>query len=184
MDNPTTLLTAIMFVTILGMAIGNLIVVCAEIAGGLRKPAPERIHLSWIILLLLGLLGLFWKTTLLLDIEDWVFGDFLYMILGPILAFFAASIVGVPPSDGQAGGEHSQYLELSGRFFLMLTLYQAWLIGVDLTYDTIGVQTIVNGLMLALFVLLTISKNFSLHVVGAVVAWFGFVGQLGLQATS
>jgi hypothetical protein len=183
MDNPTTLLTAIMFVTILGMAIGNLIVVCAEIAGGLRKPAPERIHLSWIILLLLALLGLFWKTTLLLDIEDWVFGDFLYIILGPMLAFFAVSIVGVPPSPEHATGEHSHYFELCGRFFLMLALYQAWLIGIDLTYDSVSMATIVSGALLALFILLTINRNFGLHVAGAAVAWLGFVGQLGLQAT-
>jgi hypothetical protein len=58
MDNPATLLTAIMFVTILGMGIGNLLMTCAEIAGGLRQPPPERIQLSWIVLLLLAMLNL------------------------------------------------------------------------------------------------------------------------------
>ena len=57
MDNPTTLLVAIMFVTILAMAIGNILTTCAEIAGGLRHPMPERIQLSWIFLMLFALLG-------------------------------------------------------------------------------------------------------------------------------
>lgn len=48
MDNPTTLLVAIMFVTILAMAIGNILMTCADIAAGLRRPMPERIQLSWI----------------------------------------------------------------------------------------------------------------------------------------
>jgi hypothetical protein len=48
MDNPATLLVAIMFVTILAIAIGNILMTCVEIAGGLRQPVPERIHLSWI----------------------------------------------------------------------------------------------------------------------------------------
>jgi hypothetical protein len=51
MGNPAILLAAIMFVTILGMGIGNLLMTCAEIAGGLRQPLPERIQLSWIVLL-------------------------------------------------------------------------------------------------------------------------------------
>ena len=59
MDSPATLLAAIVFVTILGMGIGNLLMTCAEIAGGLRQPPPERIQLSWIVLLLLAMLNLF-----------------------------------------------------------------------------------------------------------------------------
>ena len=63
MDNPTTLLVAIMFVTILAMAIGNVLMACADIAGGLRHPVPEGIQLSWICLMLLASLSLFWETT-------------------------------------------------------------------------------------------------------------------------
>ena len=184
MDNPTTLLTAIMFVTILGMAIGNLLVVLAEIAGDLRKPAPERIHLSWIILLLLGLLGLFWKTTLLLDVEDWVFRDFLYMILGPILMFFAASVVGVAAPDGESASDHAHYFGLSGRFFTMLAFYQAWTVGVDFRYQGVETITAINGAIGVLFVVLAFSRNRQLHLVGAVLAWLAFVSLLGLQAAS
>lgn len=182
MDNPTTLLTAIMFVTILGMAIGNLLVVLAEVAGGLRKPAPERIHLSWIVFLLLALLGLFWKTTLLLDVEDWVFLDFLYMILGPILMFFAASVVGVPAPDGGSLSEHAHYFGLSGRFFAMLAFCQAWAVGVDFRYQGVEAVTVINGAIGLLFVLLAFSRSLQLHVAGAVIAWLAFAGLLGLQA--
>jgi hypothetical protein len=58
MDNPSTLLVAIMFVTILGIAIGNTLMTCADIAGGLRRPVPERLQISWILLMLFALLSL------------------------------------------------------------------------------------------------------------------------------
>ena len=96
MDNPTTLLVAIMFVTILGLAIGNILMTCAEIAGGLRHPMPERLHLSWILLMLLALLNLFWETTTILDIENWLFIQFLYVIAGPMVLLFATSVIAAP----------------------------------------------------------------------------------------
>ena len=76
MDNPTTLLVSIMFVTILAIAIGNILMTCAEIAGGLRHPMPERIQLSWIFLMLFALLSLFWQTVKLLDVDEWLFVDY------------------------------------------------------------------------------------------------------------
>ncbi len=96
MDNPTTLLVAIMFVTILAIAIGNILMAYAEIAGGLRRPMPERIQLSWMFLQLFVLLSLFWETTAILDIEDWLFVEFLYVIAGPMVLLFATSVITAP----------------------------------------------------------------------------------------
>lgn len=102
MDNPTTLLVAIMFVTILAMAIGNILMTCAEIAGGLRRPMPERIQLSWIFLMLFALLSLFWETTSLLDVDKWLFVEFLYVIAGPMVLLFASSVIIAPLHDEQS----------------------------------------------------------------------------------
>ena len=93
MDNPTTLLVSIMFVTILAMAIGNILMTCAEIAGGLRHPVPERLQLSWIFLMLFALLSLFWQTTVLLDVDKWLFVEFLYVMAGPMVLLFATSVI-------------------------------------------------------------------------------------------
>lgn len=180
MDDPATLLTAIMFVTILGMGIANLLTACAGIAGGLRQPPPERIELSWIILLLVAMLDLFWATMTILEVEDWRFLDFLYMITGPMLLFFAASLITVP-SDSGKGSDHAHYFSLCGRFFLMLTLEEIWLLGVDLRYDSLSMVSALNAVMLALFVLLAVSRSYRLHVAGAAIAWAGLLIRGGVR---
>ena len=96
MDNPTTLLVSIMFVTIVAIAIGNILMTCAEIAGGLRHPVPERLQLSWIFLMLFALLSLFWQTTVLLDVDEWLLVEFLYVMAGPMVLLFATSVITAP----------------------------------------------------------------------------------------
>jgi hypothetical protein len=179
MDNPATLLTAIMFVTVLGMGIGNLLMACADIAGGLRQPRPARIQLSWIVLLLLAMLNLFWEATAILDVEDWEFLDFLYMILGPMVLLFAAGVIIAPVAEREAPQAH--YLSMSGRFFLMLAVQEAWLLGLDVQFDMLSLASVLDGTLLILFVVLSLSKNYRLHLVGNVIAWAGFVAPLPLR---
>lgn len=179
MDNPATLLTAIMFVTILGMAIGNLLMACAEIAGGNRQPPLERIHLSWIVLLLLAMLNLFWETAAILDVAEWAFIDFLYVITGPMVLLFATGVIIAPAAEGDGPRQH--YFELCGRFFAMMAIQTAWLIGMDFYFAMLSYLSLMNGVLLALFVVLTISRNYQLHIVGNGIAWAGFIAPLPLR---
>jgi hypothetical protein len=179
MDNPATLLTAIMFVTILGMGIGNLLMACADIAGGLRQPPPSRIQLSWIVLLLLAMLNLFWETTAILDVEEWAFLDFLYVISGPMVLLFATGVIIAPAPDGEAPEAH--YFNLSSRFFLMLAIQEAWLVGLDLQFDSYSMTTLLNVVLAALFVVLMVSRTYRLHLIGNGIAWTGFVAPLPLH---
>lgn len=181
MDNPTTLLVAIMFVTILAMAIGNILMTCAEIAGGRRRPMPERIQLSWIFLMLFALLSLFWETTLLLDVEKWLFIEFLYVIAGPMVLLFASSVIIAPPHDEQIGESHSHYIELSGRFFFMLALHEVWILGLDYWYASFNTISLINAAMLCLFLVLAVSSSLRVHVIGASLVWAGYIVALVLR---
>ena len=100
MENPTTLLVAIMFVTIIGIGIGNVLMALSDIVGGLRHPSPDRIHISWIILMLAAYLALFWETRAILDIADWLYAQYLYILAGPILMLFAANLAISPQPNG------------------------------------------------------------------------------------
>ncbi|MEE8251720.1 MAG: hypothetical protein V3R24_08270, partial [Gemmatimonadales bacterium] len=71
MDNPTTLLVAIMYITIIAIGLGNLLMTLSEIVGGQRKPGPDPVHVSWMLVLLLAYLSYFWETTVILAIDDW-----------------------------------------------------------------------------------------------------------------
>ncbi len=184
MDNPATLLTAIMFVTVLGMAIGNLLMALSDVAGGLRKPALPGVHLAWMVLLLLASLALFWETTAILDIEDWRFLDFLYLIVGPMLVLFAVSVISSPVPAAEGADGMSAYFAVSGRFFLMLALEQAWILGLDVRYGTLGMISLPNGLLVAVFLGLMLSRNQTVHVAGTVITALAMGLSIVWQAAS
>jgi hypothetical protein len=181
MDNLPTLLVAIMFVTILAMAIGNILMTCAEIAGGLRRPMPERIQLSWIFLMLLALLSLFWETTVILDVDKWQFFEFLYVIVGPMILLFASSVIITPLHDEQSGESHSHFIELSGRFFFMLALHEVWILGLDYWYASLSTISIINVVMLCLFLVLAATSSLRVHTIGTSLAWAGYIVALVLS---
>lgn len=170
-----------MFVTILAMAVGNVLMTCAEIAGGLRHPVPERIQLSWIFLMLFILLSLFWETNVIFDVETWLYVEFLYVIAGPMVLLFATSVIIAPPQNRQSGGDHSQYSELSGRFFVMLALHELWLLGIDYWYESFDASSIVYTMMFFLFLVLATSRNLRIHVAGTSLAWIGYIVLLALR---
>jgi hypothetical protein len=181
MDNPTTLLVAIMFVTILAIAIGNILMAYAEIAGGLRRPMPERIQLSWIFLQLFVLLSLFWETTAILDVDDWLFVEFLYVIAGPMVLLFATSVITAPAQDEQGGESHSHYFGLCRRYFVMLALHEIWILGIDYWYANLNMMSLVSVALLILFLVLAVSRSLRVHVTGASLAWAGYIVSLVLQ---
>lgn len=181
MDNPATLLVSIMFVTIIAIAVGNILMACAEIAGGLRHPLPERIQISWIFLMLFILLSLFWETKSLLDVDRWLFVEFLYVIAGPMVLLFATSVIIAPPREQQTGDSHSQYAELRGRFFIILALHELWLLGLDYWYQSFDAISLINALMLFLFIVLAKSRNMRVHVTGASLIWVGYIISLVLR---
>jgi hypothetical protein len=181
MDNPTTLLVSIMFVTILAMAIGNILMACAEIAGRMRSPMPGRIQLSWIFLMLFVLLSLFWETKALLDVDTWLFVEFLYVIAGPMILLFATSVIIAPPQARQSSEDHIQYSELSGRFFVMLALHELWLLGIDYWYESYDALSIIYAMMFFLFLVLAISRSLRIHVAGSLLIWIGYIVLLVLR---
>jgi len=181
MDNPTTLLVAIMFVTILAIAIGNILMTCAEIAGGLRHPMPERLQLSWIFLMLFALLSLFWQTTVLLDVDEWLFVEFLYVMAGPMVLLFATSVITAPVRDEKSSESHRHYFGLCRRFFIMMALHEAWILGLDYWYASFSMLNIINVALLFLFLQLAVSSNLRVHIAGASLVWSGYIVALVLR---
>jgi len=186
MDNPTTLLVAIMYVTIVATGLISALMALSEIVGGGRKTAS--IHTAWIVLLLISYFGFFWETTAILGIEGWNFLSFLAFIIGPIILLFATNlIIAAPDVEGpDVPGEaplDDSYFDLSGRFFAMLALVQGWIIGLDVVFDTITYETWLTGCIGALFVFLAVSKNQRAHVAGAALIGVAFLSRMILQAT-
>ena len=178
MDNPTTLLVAIMFVTIVVTGIVNILMFLSSLLAG--ESRASTLHTSWLILLLVIYLCFFWQAQLILEIDGWQFQSFIAFILGPIALLFAGNLVSVGlKGDGQTGLDQF-YFSFSKRFFLLMLFVQAWGIGLDIIFESVDWVTYLDGLIGALFLALAISKNSRLHVAGAVLAWPAYLARAAL----
>ena len=180
MDNPTTLLVAIMFVTIVVTGLVNILMFLSDMVTGKIKVDP--VHASWIVLLLLAYLNFFWQTTLILEIEGWDFLSFVGFISGPVALLFATNLLITGPDQGDTTVLKEHYLELSGRFFLLIALVQAWTVLLDITFQSVSSLTWLAGLMGIVFVLLIVSRSYRVHLVGTVLAWFTLIARMIIQS--
>jgi hypothetical protein len=167
-----TLLVALMFVTVLSMGIGNILVSLADIFNNATPSRRDRVHVAWIILVLLVHFNLFWHTKEILNVEDWQFGGFLLAVAGPVLLFFATSIMLTEPPADVKPDQATFFFGLARRFFLMFAIVQGWvvLVGYNLSgaFITQDFTNIAFGL-LALF--LAFSSKAQVHNLGVWIAW-------------
>ena len=167
-----TMLVALMFVTILSMGIGNILTCVADIFNASTSSRRTRVHVAWIILLLLVHFNLFWHTKAILDVEVWRFGGFLMAIAGPALIFFATSILLTnPPDEGRVDLDRF-FVDLGRRFFIVFALTQAWIVlaGYAMTRELI-LTDLVNVAFLVLSIILASSTGSRVQLFGVISAW-------------
>jgi hypothetical protein len=179
MDNPTTLLVAIMYVTILSTGLINLLLALSEIVGKSRRLDP--VHTGWIVLLLLVYLNFFWETTAILEIEGWMFLTFIAFITGPIFLLFSTQLILVAPPAEKTADLTRFFLDHCGSFFLLLGLVQAWVVGLDFMFSTVGSATYLTAGIAILFGFLMTSRNYRVHTASLLVIGLAFVGRTVLQ---
>jgi len=157
----------------------------AAVVGGDRENRPDVLLAAWTVLLLLVYLELFWHTLDLLNVEEWAFGGFLYVILGPMLLFFATNVLlpGASVPEGVSAREH--YLASSARFFWLLALVQVWIIGVDqLLGSGFTAATALTAGAALLAVILASTRRVSVHAVGTALAAVLFVASFILPGVA
>ena len=167
-----TLLVALMFVTIVSMGIGNILVSLADIFNHATPSRRVKVHVGWILLLLLVHFNLFWHTREILNVENWQFGGFLLAIAGPVLMFFATSILLTDPPDDPQPSLTSFFHKLGRRFFVMFALMQAWIVVVGYSMSGGFVTTdIVNVCLLILALVLAFTSSEKMQTAGILIAW-------------
>jgi hypothetical protein len=183
MDISNTLLAAIMFVMILSLGIVNIL---SWLAGIVSHRAEEKIGwilINWLILLLIAHFNMFWHTLDIISIEDLKFGGFLYIIMGPILIFFATSVLVPDASQAESNGMRGHYFRVSRRFFVIVALLQLWDIGVDMLFGKgFSGGGIFSVAILVVALAMTSSQNARLHILGTIVAWLLFLTTLLLRS--
>jgi hypothetical protein len=167
-----TMLVALMFVTILSMGIGHILGTLADIFNHATRSRRSGVHVAWIVLLLLVHFNLFWETKELVDREVWRFGDFLLVIAGPVLLFFATNVLLTDPSERESVDLKGFFGALGRRFFLMLVAVQAWTLVVAFTLigGLSGSDTF-NAAFGLLPLLLMLNSSHRIQIAGVVVAW-------------
>jgi hypothetical protein len=175
-----TILVALMFVTILSMGIGNILGTMADIFNHATAARRDRVHVAWIILLLVVHFNLFWHTKAILDVSEWTFSGFLMAMAGPVLIFLATSILLTNPPDENPVDLQKFFIKLGQRFFFVFALTQAWVLLAGYAMTRVFVVTdLVNVGFLVLSVILATSKAQRVQLAGVVIAWgLGLVGFL------
>jgi len=183
-DLSTTTLVAIMFVMIVSMAIANVLGSLVHIVNRLMDRSADWTYTSWMVLLLLICLNLFWQTQDLVELEAPGFWTFIYIILGPVLLFLASSILAPAEERETAEQRRAHYLAASPRFFSLLAISQLWLLVLDVVWE--GGLTASGFPALAAVALLSVMANarsVRAHAIGSAVAWVLFVGTAALEAS-
>ncbi len=176
MEFSSALLVAMMFVVLLSIGIGNILMSLAAMVDRRSPVTASRMHISWIVLLLLVYFSLFWHTLDVLSVENWTFGEFLYVILGPVLILFAAQVLLPNASHADAGDLSDNYFEVSRPFFLLLAASQIWVNGVDLILgDGLTPGGGVNGVAAAFALILAFSRNRTVHLLLTIAMWMLFL---------
>jgi hypothetical protein len=74
------------------------------------------------------------------------------------------------------------YFEQSARFFLLLCLVQAWIIGLDVVFQNVNYVTYLTAFIAILFIVLMISKNYRVHIAGLFAVGLTVIVRIILQA--
>ena len=182
MEMSSVLLVMIMFVVLLTIGIGNILMSLAALLDRRSNVSASRIHISWMVLLLLIYFNLFWHTLDVLSIETWTFSEFLFLILGPVLILFASQVLLPNLSLAEAGDLSERYFEVSRSFFLLLAASQVWVNGVDLflggSLTRLGAF---NGVAMVFAFVLAFSRSRTVHLLLTIAMWVLFLTTWAVQ---
>jgi hypothetical protein len=154
MEVSTTLLVALMFVTLLSMGIGNAVNTLSVIVEKGEKSGYSRLVIGWLVLLLISYFNMFWHIIDLLSVDKWGFIGFLYMMTGPILIYFATSILIASQSD-----EEKKTSSVKTRFFSVFMLLQGWIITVDMMLEKSIIENSMVNVVLLLIAFVLMRKE-------------------------
>ena len=179
MDNPTTLIVAIMYVTIISIGLSNLLMALSDIVGG-RVVCPDRVHLSWLLVLTLAYFGFYWQTTLILEVENWQFLYFIAFLIGPVCLLFATNMLICMPEADDLSRQH--FIEIGKRSCLLLGLFLGWIVGLDVLTESVGTPTYAAALFVLLCAVLMVTSAYRIQQAGSFAAWALLLVSLSLNA--
>jgi hypothetical protein len=161
-----------MYVMVLSIGIGNLLMGLSSLLNERSPREFDWLPTSWLLLLLLQHLNLFWYTLDIIEVDEWGFGGFLYIVTGPTLLFLSASLLLADPALSGPSEPRTHYFRVAGKFFSILGLLMLWMIGADFVLGTGFTRaSFWNAAFLVLFVMLGRSRAPGLHTSTTTAVW-------------
>lgn len=169
MEVSTSMLVALMFITLLSMGIGNTVNTLSVIVEKGKQSGYNTLQIGWLGIILLSYFNMFWHTIDLLSVEEWGFLGFLYIMIGPILIYFTTSILIANYSEDVT---HNRLV--NPRFFTVFILLQVWIITVDILLEKGIMEHSLPNIVLMLIAFVLIGKQ------NETIQRYGLIASLGV----
>lgn len=163
MEVSNAMLVSMMFVMVLSIGIGNILMSLSALIDRRSQATAHWIPTTWLLLLLLQHLSLFWNTLAILEAREWDFAGFLYIVAGPVVLFLATALM-LPGAGDESSDPSTHYFQVAPRFYALLALLMLWCIGAELVLaDGLTRASFGNAALLALFLVLGGTRRRSVH---------------------
>lgn len=184
MEISYTLIVALMFITILSFGLAGLLTSLADIINNKNNISVSMVHLAWIVVLLIIHFNMAWHAVLITNIDTWSYDAFIIIVLGPMLAFFATSIISPGVSDNETPEIlESNYLDIKQRFFVIFGLIQIWTLCADYILQRgITGSGIFNVTLLLLAITMYNSNKYQTHFIGVAIASLLYITAIVLRS--
>jgi hypothetical protein len=183
MELSHSFIVALMYVTVLSFGLAGLLTTLATVLNRSNNIQASGVHMHWILILLMVHFNMIWHTVFITKVNDWTYYSFLAITLGPILAFFAASVLTPVPSEQKDQKSlQQQYLGFKSQFLILFAGLQLWTLLADFTVgrDFTGSEAFNVGLFV-LAVLLYFKSDYKLHKTLIWVVWALYLGAIVLR---
>ena len=166
MEISYTLIVALMYVTILSFGIAGLLTACSDLIRKGNGIMASRVHVLWIIILLLLHFNMTWHAVYLTDVESWTYFGFILIILGPVIGYFTANLL-TPTKETDTDVLVERYFGIKSQVLLLFILIQCWTLIADRVLERgfVG-SAITNIVLIVVSIPLLTSKNYRIHQIG------------------
>ena len=169
MELSNTLLVAIMFSTVVGLSIGGLLITLASVLTSGFRLQGRALFLGWAGYLLLMHLSLFWDTSAITRFDDWAFGGFIVIVLGPMLLLLTTHVL---TSDLDLENLNQHYMQAATKFQACFASLHGWILFAIVLLAEVEPFLIVESVaLIGIAVACALSARPGLHATACALAW-------------
>jgi len=170
MDFSGSFLAGFMAVTILGLGIANILSSFSTYLRNDHKINTNKFLITWKLIILLALFGVFWHTQEIFQKEQIEFFQFLFIICGPIIILFSCYILDVEPEHSEEASRNYEGIA-NRRFFILLAILQIWeILANPIISNDLSITAWLAIPSFILFTILSIYPKYTFQKIGIVLA--------------